>query len=394
MSVLGLLFAAWVFALVPGPPQEPQQEQPPPAEPQWIRGAAERRTELRKLGLSQSHIRKGLDWLASVQREDGSWAIFDAPGAEPAAADADRGHVGVTSLAILSFLGGGNLAAGKPDAEVVGRALGWLLAQKSESGLLGEKETAVYEHAAATLALGEALLLLARSDLRPPLERAVARLERARADGQAWGYEDGKGPSDTSHTVWVLFALASARDAGVEIDASCFDAARDWLDKMTSPETGRVGFREPGSLSERIQGVNDDFPAAAGEPLSAAAVTARLLLGSRRESDPFLVRHAALVRSKPPLWDPEGKTIDFTHWLFGSMAMHQMDEGSAMEEGDWERWQSALRRAVWKAQRRNGPLAGSIEPVDAWCHGGGRVYATAMVLLALETPARHKRLAD
>ena len=68
--MLAALLGAFLFVSGQG---EPEEESPPAPAPQWIRDAADRRTELRKLGLSQSQIRKGLDWLTSVQREDGSW---------------------------------------------------------------------------------------------------------------------------------------------------------------------------------------------------------------------------------------------------------------------------------------------------------------------------------
>jgi len=60
---------------------------------------------------------------------------------------------------------------------------------------------------------------------------------------------------------------------------------------------------------------------------------------------------------------------------------------------EWERWYRALVETLEAHQERSGPLAGSWNPTaptpDRWGEWGGRVYVSALHLLALEVPWRH-----
>jgi hypothetical protein len=51
----------------------------------------------------------------------------------------------------------------------------------------------------------------------------------------------------------------------------------------------------------------------------------------------------------------------------------------------WTTWNGAMKAAVVANQRPRdaGPAAGSWDPVDAWGEDGGRVYATALMVLCL-----------
>ena len=51
-------------------------------------------------------------------------------------------------------------------------------------------------------------------------------------------------------------------------------------------------------------------------------------------------------------------------------------------------WSAALRQALLPNQRADGDLFGSWDPVDPWSYAGGRVYATALATLALESDYR------
>jgi hypothetical protein len=51
-------------------------------------------------------------------------------------------------------------------------------------------------------------------------------------------------------------------------------------------------------------------------------------------------------------------------------------------------WFRALDAALLALQCRDGPAAGSWDPIDAWGEDGGRVYATAMNVLALQARYR------
>ena len=59
-----------------------------------------------------------------------------------------------------------------------------------------------------------------------------------------------------------------------------------------------------------------------------------------------------------------------------------------------EAWRAALVEALVPHQRIDGDVCGpkgSWDPVDAWGPEGGRVYATATAVLALQAPGRVPR---
>jgi hypothetical protein len=60
---------------------------------------------------------------------------------------------------------------------------------------------------------------------------------------------------------------------------------------------------------------------------------------------------------------------------------------------EWDRWYRGLVDTLTSTQETAGPKAGSWNPLgpepDRWGQYGGRVYVTALHLLALEVPYRH-----
>ena len=50
----------------------------------------------------------------------------------------------------------------------------------------------------------------------------------------------------------------------------------------------------------------------------------------------------------------------------------------------WRAWRGSMRRSVIFSQRLEGHRRGSWDPVGPWGFAGGRVYATALMLLSLQ----------
>ena len=82
-------------------------------------------------------------------------------------------------------------------------------------------------------------------------------------------------------------------------------------------------------------------------------------------------------------------TNSFYYWYLGSNAMFQMGGE------EWKTWSKFLKETLLKSQKGpRDPGAGSWDPVDEWGLAGGRVYATAMAALALETYYRLARVKE
>jgi hypothetical protein len=341
-------------------------------------------------------VAEALRWLAEHQSEDGSWDSdgFDRRcrerGADPCWGAGDAQHdVGATGLALLAFLGDGNTTREGPYKDVVAKGIKWLKDhQDPDTGLIGERvgHAFLYGHAIATTALCEAYYFTKSPLVKRPAQAAASYLASARNPYGAWRYDvPPSGDNDSSVTSWCLLALFAAKEADLAVDERAFAGGLAWFDEVTDPRTGRCGYDAPGSGSSRIQRVNDHFPPDAGENLTAASALCRVFLGqldSRRE---LIDRQAALLRAEPPRWDPDGTSEDFVYWFFGSHAMFQLADG-------WEAWHAALSEAALASQRRDGDARGSWDPVDAWGPIGGRVYATSLLALSLESPLRYARV--
>src|SRR5262249_25700299 len=96
------------------------------------------------------------------------------------------------------------------------------------------------------------------------------------------------------------------------------------------------------------------------------------------------------IDGKPPRWpDPsQPGEADFLAWMLGTQALYWRG-GDAWRSS---RWRTALEAAGLPHQRTDGASAGSWDPIDARGKEGGRVYATAAIVLSLAAYNRVARL--
>ncbi|MDP6539680.1 MAG: terpene cyclase/mutase family protein [Planctomycetota bacterium] len=342
----------------------------------------------------EAHVARGLDWLARHQDADGKWDSDDFMAHDPASDVCDgpgqpEHDVGLTGLALLAFLGDGHTTARGEYTEHVLRGIRWLAEQQDpESGLFPEPigHAYLYDHAIATLALCEAYYFSRNPLIGRRAQAAVGFITRSRNPYGVWGYDSPPtGRSDTSVTGWMVFALESAREAGLTVDSQAFHDSLAWLDEVTDT-VGRIGYRTPGSASSRVDGVNDHYPTDRTECLTAVGLLCRFFLGQDPSRVEPMERGAALLARALPRWDPDGLSNDMYYWYYGSYAMYQMG-GS-----HWRAWEKAMHEAVVASQRADGAAAGSWDPIGPWGFSGGRVYSTALGVLSLEVTFRYARV--
>ena len=189
-------------------------------------------------------IDRGLAFLLSAQRDDGSW---DSNG--------EGGHaVAITSLALMAFMANAHFPGFGPHGEELDRGMKWLLgeARKRPDGYLG---TVMYEHGLATLALSE-LWGMARDPedddaIQVALEKAVDVILRSQNLSGGWGYQpQADGGQDTSCTQTVFHALASARQAGIVVPNETIAKVVKYLERAKDPTTGGL-LLHPRRESER-----------------------------------------------------------------------------------------------------------------------------------------------
>jgi hypothetical protein len=332
-------------------------------------------------------IERGLEFLARSQQPDGRWSLGTFTGSTPADAPRLTCDTAATGLALLSFLGAGQDHFAGSYRDSIRRGIEWLLAVQQPNGdlYLAADELSnscgwMYSHGIATMALCEAVGMTGDPLVRPAAERAC-RFVTASQHPQygGWRYTPGT-DADLSVSGWMLVALRSGKLAGLSVDPRSFVRVATLVEQSSSPvDLARYTYNPRDAQQRRSQ-------------LSIACMTAvgglmRLHTGIRA-TDPRVTRPAdVLAALEPSYGSPTERTRDAYLWYYASQVLVHTGGRS------WERWYRSLVDLLAEHQERNGPRAGSWDPLgevpDRWGHYGGRIYVTALHLLALEVPARH-----
>lgn len=353
-----------------------------------LRSDEERGKAVLKFGGSQETedaVDRSLRWMASVQDQAGYWHAgeYGPEGlSQLDVGDSDRhADVGITSLAVLAFLGKLQTVDQGEFSPNVSRALRWIVSQQSTRqwgegwgstpGYLGGDATeyeAMYCHAMATFALAEAYAMSRNSPdaqwLRQPLELAVGFiLDTQNVDG-GWRYVKGQREGDMSIFGWQLMALKSAQAAGIHIEERRIAMMRRFLlERRIGSSGGLAGYRPR---------------EAAGASAAAETLYCRQILGMTDDAAVIQENVKVIVANLP-----RKTTLNYYYWYYGTLALYQ--HGGP----EWEQWNTAVRNMLVADQRREGPLTGSWDPHDVWGGYGGRMYSTAIATLSLEVYYRY-----
>jgi hypothetical protein len=381
---------------------------------------------------TESAVLAALWWLQRHQDADGKWSAAEFHRNCNAKKTVCNGHdmrtksamgpgagdskydVGVTSLALLAFLGNGHTHKHSPYKEfsnAVNKSLKFLRSKQREDGSIGFHEGEdIYNHAIATMALCEAYDTSADFTLKRSAQKAVDWLVKAQNPDLGWKYGVQPGKNDTSVTGWAVLALKAARHGKLEVPKSAFDGALNWFERATSEggkgkPPGLVGYERPGDGGSMINRKQLDNPESylgfEGAPtMTGVAVLCRIFTGQKREHE--RVRQGLKVMmDNLPRWDgPTVKTknqTNFYYWYYGTYGVFQ---ATKINSPEWKKWNPAMQEAILgdgrNRQRMGGDdcADGSWDPIDEWGLSGGRVYATAINALTLEIYYRYERVAE
>jgi hypothetical protein len=357
-------------------------------------------------------VEDALKWLAAHQSADGGWECEGFrkwcdgktnPGDGPDGAGKAQYDVGVTGMSLLAFLGAGytNRSEG-PFGKVVANGLRYLRNLQDAEGCFGSRATGhyVYNHAIAALAMVEAFGMTGSTNYKNPAQKALDFIAVARNPYFAWRYGVKPGDNDSSVSGWMMMALKSARlinnadikaakPPSLQIDEDAFDGIKAWIDKMTDPDFGRVGYQQRGTGPARPTELVDKFPADKSESMTAVGMLARIFLGEDPKTSDVIKKGAALCVKLVPKWDPNDGSIDMYYWYYATLSMFQVGGDS------WKKWEAALKTDVVDRQRKDTDFCmykGSWDPIDPWGPDGGRVYSTACLALCLEVWYRYEKV--
>jgi prenyltransferase beta subunit len=182
-------------------------------------------------------VRKGLDWLAKQQGEDGSWRGMN-----------DGLPTFVTGYAALALLMEGSTLQDGAYSSHLRKALAWMEKNARPDGLLGgthqtESSWDTNGHAIGLLFLACAYDVDDNPERRlrvgKLLDRAVAFASDCQTPSGGWGYQSASQTSDDSFsTITMLHALVGARKAGIAVPKVTTQRAIDYLVKSTRPDGG------------------------------------------------------------------------------------------------------------------------------------------------------------
>lgn len=174
-------------------------------------------------------VSRGLAWLSSQQRADGSWST----------------NVALNSLAVLAFHSAGQTLDSQPYGDRLLRGVRHLLSQQTEDGAFTNNGAMMFGQGMATLVLAEVAGMSEEGlKLRPHLEKAVRFILRAQAvekgdiHAGGWRYFADSKDSDLAVSIWQVAALRAANGAGVRVPAPSAERAARYVARCQRPDGG------------------------------------------------------------------------------------------------------------------------------------------------------------
>ncbi|MBI2190980.1 MAG: HEAT repeat domain-containing protein [Planctomycetes bacterium] len=306
-------------------------------------------------------------WLAMAQEPAGFWdpAKHAAPGTKPAGT-ASNHALGVTSLALLSFLASGNTPEAGQHAAVASRAVEWLLKNQREDGRFEFQGSSMDDHGVSTLALCEIYGMTGNSSVRAPAERAVRCI--VENQGEQGGFSATGPGCDTWTSAWQFLALSAAAEAGLEVPEATLRRADYFL---------RYLYRVDGGTASGVDLEKNELTAASPATTALGVLCRQFFSYPKDDREIQRSLHEHLLK-----WEPDFKNLSAVHHV--TLVLFQVGGK------EWTDWNARFKERLLALQEREGSLRGSW-PADAAGEGtfSGRVASTAFATLCLQTYYRY-----
>lgn len=301
-------------------------------------------------------VGSALEWLVSAQEKNGSWDPVKWGGKK-------EYEVSLTGMALLAFARSNNGTRDLHHKQLM-KAVDYLILSQDESGRFGAAfDGQMYNHGIATAALLEADLL-ENERVRESVARALKFTLSQQLESGGWGYDRSVDKrANMSVTAWQLTGLFAAIKSGVNNIEYPTVRGVNWVRSMLEPGGG-FGYQMPGDSVSSNQ--------------TLTAMGAYCLLGGVKN-----LREMRLwgVGAKAALDKMAGtaEQSDYYHNYFLAAALSEKTGGVRTPEI------TIVHDQMKNRMIRSGALAGSWEPDDKWGSVGGRLYATIMATLSLES---------
>lgn len=294
---------------------------------------------------------KGLDYLLSIQKEDGSFG------------SGTYGGAGVSGMGVMVFLASGEDPNFGRYSGAIRKAVRFIIKnQDKTTGILGGRtsHTSMYNHGFAMLALSEAYGAIDErtlwreggdvpSDERRSVGQALELAVRASITSQkknkhgGWRYGPDATDADTSVSGAVLVGLLAARNAGIEVPDEAIDRAITYFQSMTS-DSGQVAYSGVGGFGVSV-------------PRQSIACLV-YALARRKDLKQFDSTLGALTSDLGS--SGSGSYLEYGRYY----------EAQALFHGDvesWKKWNERLIRELKSTQKANGSFQASNGPEVGTC---------------------------
>ncbi|MCA9105824.1 MAG: terpene cyclase/mutase family protein [Planctomycetales bacterium] len=319
---------------------------------------------------SEEAVKRGLEWLAAHQHEDGSW-WFDLRRGPCRGRCRHSGTVGsstaATGLALLCFLGHGETPEEGEYSEVVRKGLYYLQSRIRFTAKGADlQEGTMYGHAIATLAFTEAYGMTQDPTFRDLAQSAIDFICAAQGPNGGWRYSPGQ-PGDMTVSGWQMMALHSAHLSRLNVPHETTTAFSEFLDNT------QLRY---GALYRYLPEEEEEKPSP-----TAIGLLCRMYMGWPRTVTPIREGAAYLADLGP-------SRTDLYFDYYATQMLHHFGDPH------WESWNEKMREHLIRTQERSGHEAGSWHFGDPHGDQGGRLYSTAMAIMTLEVYYRYLPLYD
>lgn len=294
----------------------------------------------------EAAVLRALRWLKKTQNKDGSWC--------------DNNQVAMTGLALLSYLGHCETPQSEEFGDSVSRAIVYLvdIGMKNDGKLSEDLQdgTWCYDHAIATYALGEAVVLCKSQGILIPRLSEVVKLAGDwildhQHDSGGWDYGYARTTSrggDNSITLWQLQALKACQQTGLWPKGAFSSGVSKSLAYLAKAQQsgGGVGYMGMNTRDKKWM-----------------SMTGGAMLAYQMWDDPYhiVVVKGASYLSKAAKFKYNSSNADlYRHYYYMQALMN-------WEGGDWEKYNRQVRHGLLSYQNRDGTWkdVGRGHPVNA-----------------------------
>lgn len=282
-----------------------------------------------------------------------------------------RNETTMTALAILSFAAMGHQPSDPtPEGRSMKRALDFVLLPENQdaTGYFGKADgSRMYGHGIITLALAEMLGMgtseaqdtLIRERCRKAIDLIIRaqRVPKNEANRGGWRYTPDASDSDMSVTCWQTMALRAARNAGLDVPKESIDLAVRYI----------KGLYDSGNHGRGYGGFG--YSSRGSEPSTTAEGLLALQVCGDYDSEEVKVSSDRLMKTGLRVGD---RWFFYTAYYYAQGMYQRGDKHAAA------------------ARKQMADLLIPIQSREGWWDGvggeerqGGKVYATALAVLAL-----------